>query len=70
MKEPSEDVEHSLGGEVVLLGDLLSGIAGRKTLATGQEVVIDNGLVSEFDGMPSGGHAVEVGIPHEVRNVV
>jgi hypothetical protein len=54
----------------MFLGRLLSGFAGRESLGTGEEVVVDDGLVSEFEGMPSGGHAVEVGVSYEVRDVV
>ena len=54
----------------MIIGHLLSGFLSRKTLGTGDEVVIDDGLVAYFDLVSFGGHAEVVRVSYEVRDVV
>ena len=70
MEEPSDDVLYSFCTHLMLLRHLLSCIVRRQTLVASDEVIIDDGLVAEFDLMPLLRHTKVIRVPHQIRNIV
>ena len=70
IKEPNNDRLYSLGCDSMLFSNLFPRLMGVEASVTGNEVVIDYGLVAYFEFVSFLRHAEVVRVSYQVRDIV